>query len=192
MSVRRRAFGRLLVLVTLAGFFSRTAVAQEPVIETVSSGGIFTARLELFVNGSPEQVFAVITDYEHLHKLDKRIKDSRVLERPMPNVVLVYTRTKTCLLFCRSLERVERVVEAPHTSVEAIAIADRSDLLEGRASWRLHREEHGTRLIFETSFRPSFWVPGFAGRLALKRTLRSTAQAIIREVEQRSVSGDDS
>ena len=192
MSVRRRAIVTLLVLMmALAGVSLRTAAAQEPVVEAVSSGGVFTARLELFVNGSPEQVFAVITDYEHLHTLDRRIKESRVLDRPATNVVLVYTRTKACmLLFCRSLKRVERVVELPHTSVEAVAIADRSDLLEGRSSWHLANENGGTRLSFETSFRPSFWVPGVAGRSALKRTLRSTARAIVREVEQRSVSGN--
>ena len=170
-----------------------TATAEEPVVETASSGGVFTAKLELFIKGSPEQVFAVITDYEHLHALDRRIKESRVLERPVPNVVLVYTRTKGCVLFfCRSLERVERVTEVPHTSVEAIAIAEQSDLLDGRSTWRLVGENGGTRLSFETSFRASFWVPGIAGRSTLKRTLRSTARAIVREVEQRSVSGDSS
>ncbi len=193
MNVRWRAMAGLLVmLVAPGGVSSRMETAQKPVVEAVSNGGVFTARLDLFVNGSPEQVFAVITDYEHLHTLDRRIKESRVLDRPSANVVLVYTKTKACMLFfCRSLERVERVVEVPHTSVDASAIADRSDLLEGRSSWRLVSENGGTRLSFETSFRPSFWVPGMAGRAALKRTLRSTARAIVREVEQRSVSGND-
>jgi hypothetical protein len=194
VNVRRCAFAGFFVLLIASGGISMPrAAAQEPVVEAVSSDGVFTAKLELFVKGSPEQVFAVITDYEHLHTLDRRIKESRVLERPAPNEYLVYTRTKACMLFfCRSLKRVERVTEVPHTSVEAVAIAEQSDLLDGRSTWHLVGENGGTRLSFETTFRPAFWVPGMAGRSALKRTLRSTARAIVREVEQRSVSGDGS
>ena len=55
------------------------------------------------VDASPRAVFAVLTDYEHLDQLDPKVLGSRVLERPEPNVAVVWTRVRACVAFvCRA------------------------------------------------------------------------------------------
>ena len=182
-----RPVGPALILVTATGAWlvSAPAPALEVLrLDAASSGGIYTVDAELVIDAPPAAVHAVITDYEHLTSLSPRIEESRVLEKE-PNATLVFTRVEGCFaFFCRTFDRVERVVEFGPDHVEATTLPDQSDVGFGKVVWVLHASgENATRVEYYTALEPTFWVPPLVGRIALRRSMEAEAMRMFGNIE---------
>jgi hypothetical protein len=153
-------------------------------LDAASSGGIYTVDAELVLDAPPAAVHAVITDYEHLTNLSPRIEESRVLEKES-NATLVFTRVEGCFaFFCRTIDRVERVVEFGPDHVEATTLPDQSDVGFGKVVWVLHASgEDATRVEYYTALEPTFWVPPLVGRIALRRSMEAEAMRMFANIE---------
>ena len=182
-----RPVGPALILVTATGAWlvSAPLPALEVLrLDAASSGGIYTIDAELVIDAPPAAVHAVITDYEHLTSLSPRIEESRVLEKE-PNATLVFTRVEGCFaFFCRTFDRVERVVEFGPDHVEATTLPDQSDVGFGKVVWVLHASgENATRVEYYTALEPTFWVPPLVGRIALRRSMEAEAMRMFGNIE---------
>jgi hypothetical protein len=102
-----------------------------------------------------------------------------------PRTVEVYTRMRGCVaaLFCKTLQRVERIVESPPGELVADVIPAESDFRSGRVLWRLRADGERTILRYENHMEPDFWVPGLLGDDLLARSLLRTARDMIERVE---------
>jgi hypothetical protein len=182
-----RPLGPALILVTATGAWlvSAPLPALEVLrLDAASSGGIYTIDAELVIDAPPAAVHAVITDYEHLTNLSPRIEESRVLEKES-NATLVFTRVVGCFaFFCRTIDRVERVVEFGPDHVEATTLPDQSDVGFGKVVWVLHASgEDATRVEYYTALEPTFWVPPLVGRIALRRSMEAEAMRMFANIE---------
>jgi len=176
-----------LILVTATGAWlvSAPLAALEVLrLESGSDGGIYTIDAELLIDAPPPAVHAVITDYEHLTNLSDRIEESRVLEKE-PNATLVFTRVEGCFaFFCRTIDRVERVVEFGPDHVEATTLPEQSDIGFGKVVWVLHDDGDGTtRVEYYAALEPTFWVPPLIGRVAFRRSMAAEAMHMFRNIE---------
>jgi hypothetical protein len=175
----------ILVIATGAWLVSAPLPALEVLrLDAASSGGIYTIDAELVIDAPPAAVHAVITDYEHLTYLSPRIEESRVLEKES-NATLVFTRVVGCFaFFCRTIDRVERVVEFGPDHVEATTLPDQSDVGFGKVVWVLHASgEDATRVEYYTALEPTFWVPPLVGRIALRRSMEAEAMRMFANIE---------
>ena len=154
-------------------------------IEVGHGHGRYRLSMEAYLSAPPGAVFSVITDYENIHRLHRRIRESRVTRRLDARTVEVYTRMHGCVaaLFCKTLRRVERVTESPPEEITAIVLPQQSDFRSGRVLWRLRPEGEGTILRYENHMEPDFWVPGLLGDDLLARSLLRTARDMIERVE---------
>lgn len=131
-----------------------------------------------------ERVEAVLRDYLHYSKLDTRILDSKVLERPSQDVAILATTVRACFgPFCRNVKRVERVEESPQV-LTAISDPTRSDVKSGQTRTELTVSEDGTRVTYRTSIVPDFWIPAFVGRRLMLRTLQDATINMFTNVEK--------
>jgi hypothetical protein len=131
-----------------------------------------------------EVAFAILTDYEHLDQLDPKVLESRVVERPGPNVAIVWLRVRGCVAFiCKVMEQVERVEERPPDEIVVTLLPERSDLALENARWRLEAMEEGTRLSYTLEINPGSWVPAVA-RGAVERQLRASFRGALLAVER--------
>lgn len=144
--------------------------------------------LEAYLDAPPTAVFAVITDYENIARLHRRVRESRVLRRVDDHTVEVYTLLKGCVaaIFCKSLERVERIDETPPSELVATVVAEKSDFASGSVRWRLEADGEGTRLRYESQMDPDFWVPPVLGDRMLESSISRTTREMIRRVEERA------
>jgi hypothetical protein len=131
-----------------------------------------------------ETVFAILTDYEHLDRLDAKVLASRLLERPEPDVAIVWMRVRGCVAFvCRELEQVERVEEHAPDEIRLSLIPERSDIAFETARWKLDAGDGVTTLHYELEMDPGSWVP-FFGRGSVQRQLRSSFRSALAAVEE--------
>jgi hypothetical protein len=81
--------------------------------------------------------------------------------------------------------RVERVEEAP-LQLTAIADPARSDVKFGETRMKLSVTEGRTRVSYQTSIVPDFWIPPFAGRRWLLKTLADGTTNLFQQVERKA------
>src|SRR5215471_6415155 len=55
--------------------------AQDIVVAVTRHGDTFDIRVELVVDATPEEVFAVLTDYDHMARFVSNVLESRIVRR---------------------------------------------------------------------------------------------------------------
>lgn len=131
-----------------------------------------------------DRVEAVLRDYAHYHALDSRILEARVIQRPQPHQVQLFTRIRVCFSFlCRNVDRVELVEEQP-LGLLATVIPDKSDAERGSSHTLLIADGNFTRVQYTTSIVPKFWVPALFGRNIMLHTLRDATLSMFEHIEK--------
>ena len=122
-----RSVPAVAVLAALALWSAAAGAFEIEKSETRYADRRFQCELSVKLDAPPEQVQAVLRDYERYPSLDTRILRARVLERPEANVVVLETTVRVCFVwFCRNVTRVERVQESEH-ALAATTDPSRSD-----------------------------------------------------------------
>lgn len=162
--------------------------ADVEVIQLSYDDNRYVLKLEAHIAATPAAVFAVITDYPSIPRLHRRVKESRVLRRTDEQTSDVFTLIKGCIafVFCKSVRRVERIVENPPVELIATIVPEQSDFLFGRVRWLLTAEKGGTLLTYENETEPKFGVPGMLGEALMARWLGRTARQMIERVEDQA------
>ncbi|MGH8177073.1 MAG: SRPBCC family protein, partial [Steroidobacter sp.] len=147
----------------------------------------YQCELTVTIDAPLDRVEAVLRDYEQYPELDPRILQAHVLERPEANVAMLQTTLRACFgPFCRNVNRIERVEESPGV-LAATTDATRSDVKFGETRTALERIDSGsTRVTYRTTIMPGFWIPAFAGRRWMLRTLEDASSNLFMNVEAKA------
>jgi len=174
----------MCLLLTLEHAFG----ADVEVVQLSYKGERYFMTLEARIDASPEAVLGVITDYPAMPALHRRVKESRVVSQIDEHTSEVFTLLKGCIafVFCKTVRRVERVVEIPPDELLATVIPERSDFAYGRVRWTLTPHGDGTLLRYQSETEPKFWVPGLLGDALVARSLGRTAEQMIQRVEDQA------
>lgn len=134
-----------------------------------------------------DDVESVLRDYENYNLLDGRILEARIIERPLPNVVILATTLRACFgPICRNVKRVERVAEEPRQLL-ALTDPERSDMRFGDTRMEMSEEPSGrTRVSYRTRLKPAFWIPSLVGRRMMLETLEDATIELFTNVERRA------
>jgi len=157
-------------------------------IEIIRDGSRYLLVSTTHFDATPEQVFRVLIDYDQLATISKTIKESRYLEPRDDGQVLVYTRVRACVfLYCKTVEKIERLDFTRPTYIQATAIPDRSDVRYSRSEWKLTADDAGgTQVIYRLEFEPGFWVPPLIGPMVIKRVLIDDGASAVDQIEIRA------
>lgn len=151
----------------------------------------FEVRFEAVVAAPPERVFAVLTDFDRLQRLNPAIVESRRLAPTAGNGVRVRTVLEGCVaFFCRRMRRVEAVRSSDQRLIRTRILPEESDFRSGRSRWELAAITGGTRVRYRARLVPDFWVPPVIGPWAIKRTLRSGFRTLVQRLERLAAQSD--
>jgi len=133
-----------------------------------------------------DKVEAILRDYANYPTLDSRILEAKVLERPSPNEVMLFTSLRACFgPFCRNVKRTEKVQEEVH-ELRATTMPEKSDIAYGETYTQLSNAGKRTRVIYRTAISPDFWIPRFVGRRVMLNTLRDATLNLFGNVEKQA------
>lgn len=135
---------------------------------------------------SPQQdVFDALINYDQLAAISETIKESRYLDPAEDGKPLVFTRLGACvLLYCKTVEKVERLDFDTPRYIVTTAIPERSNVRYSRSEWTLAvAEGGGTLVIYVLEFEPDFWVPPIIGPMLIKRLLLEDGASAVQEIE---------
>jgi plasmid stabilization system protein ParE len=149
----------------------------------------YRVKFEAVVAVSPDRVFAVLTDYERLGRLNPGVKVAERLSASGP-VSRVRTVIQGCVLFfCRRMERVEVVRTRHQRVIWARIVPDASDFRSGESRWRLAAVTGGTRIRLRLRVVPDFWVPPLIGPWMIERDLEDNLRILVRRLERLGQAG---
>lgn len=140
-------------------------------IRTERDGGVFSVETVMLLDAAPQEIMALLTDYDDFARVDRAIVLNHQL-REEDGLPVVHTRLCGCVGFlCKRIDKVDRF-EQPSPEL-LIATGDGSgDLESNRMRWELLASEDGrTEMRFDWELDPAFWVPPLIGTYAVERSL---------------------
>jgi len=152
-------------------------------------GAAYTASFDALIDAPPRRVHEVLTDFAGLRALNPAIVAVSAKAAPDGRGERVRTVLQSCVwLFCRKVVQVEDIVEPDPQTILARIVPGRGDFKRGWSVWRLTAQGARTRLHYEASRVPDFWIPPLIGPWAVAHSLRTQLEASIPVLERLAAS----
>ena len=173
------------LLTCLFIFPGAIAVASElELLNVEKRGKILQVDSVLVVDAPRALVFAALSDYAAFSKLSDRYKQSRFIEPAEDGTPRIYTEVEGCVLFfCRTVERYARLELMPDEKIVATVEPEQSNLVSGREQWVLEEVSAGTRVTYNHTMQPDFWIPPLLGVWAIRKALENDALSAAKRIE---------
>jgi len=178
--------GPLRVCLPALVFLSHLSVASElNVFSVTERDGEFESRIEALIDAPAEYVYAVITDYKHIYRINPSIVESELLPAEDDGVVRVRSRIQHCLsFFCTEVDMVEDVREVDDGLLVATTVPEISSFKSGTAMWHIRPfGKEGTRIQYRASIKPDFFIPPVIGSLFIKANIRKELTTSFTRIE---------
>lgn len=146
--------------------------------------GHYLVRLVMKIEAEMETVYAILTDFDNLHELNRSIKQSRLLKSEGKHH-LVKIEAEGCVwFFCQQLIQTQWVTEQGRGYISAVTLPEKSNLEYGRVLWHIRQQGEYTIISYRTDIVPGFFVPPLIGPYIMKKRLLKKAQETIQTIEQ--------
>ena len=175
---------RALWVIPLLGC-TAAAAADFYSMEVSHQGARYQMKVEVYLAAPPAEVYQVLTDYEHLTRISSSVVKSNVTRR-LDGGALVFTDTRICaLLICRHLRELQKLTESPPQDLSSVVVPQNGDNVKtGNGTLHLEAEGDGTRLMWQMSVEPDFWIPPLIGPALVSRSLRAEAARSTQGIER--------
>jgi len=169
----------------LAIFISLPATSGEVITSHVShNDNVFSASIEMQIDAPADKVYALLTDYKHLPRLNDNIINSDLIEATPPEYI-VQIQTHNCVLFfCKDLQQTQKVNEFDAGYISVEDIKGQSDFKSANSYWHIYTHGEGTRVTFSSEMEPDFWLPPLLGAWLFKKRFIKETQKMIQRMEQ--------
>jgi hypothetical protein len=167
----------VLLLLLIPALCASAYAAQFHSLKVSRDGDTYHLSADVYLDAPPPQVYRVLTDYNHLTRISGAIRRSRLLHRSDTHTALVYVESRACVLFfCHTIKETQKVVETPPGDLTAEAIPAQSNVQRAESTWHLQAEGAGTRMQWNLTIVPEFWIPPLIGPALVEGELRDEAQ----------------
>lgn len=146
--------------------------------------GVYHINVTAEIAATEEHVRQVLTDYEHVYRLNDSVIESKVLESSIDGKVQVQSLVLCCTtLFCREATRVDEISELESGDLQAVIIPEQSDFRSGTAVWEITPMGENTRLTYIASIEPDFFIPPVLGTQMVINNMRNEFKTTFYRIE---------
>ena len=155
---------------------------SEPSMRVTREDGMVSVKAALWLDGSPAEVWALMTDYDSLNAYMPNVESSVVLARSDSLTRVrqgVYSRFVIPIRFAITIEFIEQLPMRLRFHMVEGAV----DRFSG--TWDFLADRGGTRLEYDAVIDPPGFVPSFLAATVVRRQLRRMLPAIGKELDRR-------
>jgi hypothetical protein len=184
--VAERAIRAALFTVVLAGLGARAIhAAQVEAVSVEADGTTFHITLDAVVDGAQARVYEVLSDYARLDRMNPSIRSISVGSATGGMGKRVRSVLEDCVwFFCRRIIQVQDVTEPDPFTIVGHVVPDQGDFAAGSFSWRVTAEGARTRVRYEASEVPRFWVPPLIGPWMITKVMRARLTSSVAVLER--------
>ncbi|MGH8528856.1 MAG: SRPBCC family protein [Nevskiales bacterium] len=167
---------RVLILAVLLVCFEPTLAAQIESLQVRQDGARYSTEMQVLLDVPASMAYAVLTDYARLARINPQVREVELLSGKPPAPACLRTLVQLCVgILCKAVEQVQDMSRPAATQLHAQVIPEKSNLAYGVADWRFVPVGRSTRLYFNASIEPKFWVPPLVGPWLVRRALTHEA-----------------
>ena len=144
--------------------------------------------LSLFVAATPQQVWAVLTDFDHMSGFVSNLKESRVISISGSTLKIFQRGSANYGLIDFPFESTREIQLTPYDKIQSHMTSGNMRKMEGTT--RLVEEGGRTRIIFHTDSIPGYWIPPIAGKAFIVHETREQFREIHDEILKRKSAAD--
>ncbi|MGJ9416336.1 SRPBCC family protein [Massilia sp. CMS3.1] len=136
------------------------------------------------VASTPDVVWRILTDYNHLADYLPNLKSARVVSRNGDRVIVEQQGAAHFLFFSQTIRLVVQVHERAPDRID-ISLID-GDMKVYRASWELSplAGAAGTRVVYHATIEPKFDVPGVIGTSVVRKDIAKMMAAVLLRLDR--------
>ncbi|MGI9260635.1 MAG: SRPBCC family protein [Woeseiaceae bacterium] len=184
MNKRSISLATVVAGALLLAFSAQLSAAELRYVEVNREDGLYSLRSVAWFDAKPDDLYAVLVDYEQFKRFTSAIVESRNIGQDAEGRPEFYTRMEGCVLFwCRSFVRIGHLKLDPIQNIVAITDPERSDFKVATEEWQLVEEGNGTLMTYEFAMIPDFWVPPVIGPYYIKRALKAGGEKALSRIE---------
>jgi len=157
-------------------------------LSVTNTDGEYSLRIAGVLNVPADYVRRVITDYKHADRIDPAITNVEVLPTGRSEVVRVRNFSEHCIgPFCFAIAWTGDIQETRDGDIQVKTIPELSNFTSGSAIWRIRPQGERTRVLYESSLKPAFFIPPVIGDLIVKKHIKDDAVDIFKNIERQAI-----
>ena len=172
-----------LMLLFLVATFANADV--DPVIDVVVSvqGEAAIVDVSFHVRATPQEAWAVMTDYDHATEFISKLEKSVILSRTDERLLVSQKGTMGFGPFSVPIETVTEVRLTPYEKMQGRMVS--GNMKKNESTTRLIAEDGGTRVVYHLESIPEVWIPPLIGRALIEFETRARFRQLVDEILRR-------
>ena len=176
----------LLIAVSLSCLFAFHANADSDKAMEVAvriQGGEAIVDANFHVRVTPQEAWAVMTDYDHATRFISKLDKSVILSRTGELLLVSQKGSMGFGPFSLTLETVSEIRLTPFEKMQARLIS--GNMKKNTATTRLIPDAAGTRIVYHMESIPDVWMPPIIGRALVEFEVRARFRQLVEEMLRR-------
>lgn len=137
---------------------------------------------------TPQQAWAVMTDYDHATQFISKLEKSEILSRTADTLLVSQKGTMGWGPFSVPLETVVEVHLTPYETVRGHLVS--GNMKKNESTTRLIADATGTRVVYHLESIPEVWIPPLIGRAMVEMETRARFKQLVEEILRRKALAD--
>ena len=146
-------------------------------------GGEVVVDVNFHVRATPQEVWAVLTDYDHATEFISKLDESVILSRTGDTLLVSQKGRMGYGPFSLPIETVTEIHLTPYEKLQSHLV--RGNLRKSEATTRLTADASGTRVVYHLEAIPEVWLPPLIGRAMVEFEARSRFRQLVAEILRR-------
>jgi hypothetical protein len=157
-------------------------------LSVTDANGEYSLRIVEVLNVPADYVRKVVTDYKHAYRIDPTITKIEVQPTDRDEVVRVRNLSEQCVgPFCFDIAWAGDIVETRDGDIRVKTIPELSNFVSGTAIWHIRPQGAHTRVFYESSLKPAFFIPPVIGDIIIKKHIKDEALDIFKNIEHQAI-----
>lgn len=178
----------LALLCLLAPHAKADADAAMGVSVRVQDREVFV-DVDFHVHATPQEVWSVITDYDHATEFISKLEKSVILSRTAHTLVVSQRGTMGWGPFSVPVDSVAEIHLTPYEEIQSHLVSGNMQKSDGTT--RLIADAGGTRVVYHLEAIPDVWMPPLIGRALVELETRARFREVIAEIRRRKAKNVD-
>ncbi len=189
MSVAVKIFRFLLIIgsmLVLTAAFADTPQDEDIEVKVQINGDNVSVDLSLVVPATRQQVWTVLTDFEHMSSFVSNLKESKVIGTSGSALKIFQRGSANYGPIDFPFESTREIQLTPFDKIQSHMISGNVRRMDGTT--QLVEEGAGTRIVYHMDSIPGYWLPPIAGRQFIEHETRAQFQELRDEILRRKSS----
>jgi carbon monoxide dehydrogenase subunit G len=177
----------IAALIFMSAAHAETTQNEDIDVRVSIDGEKVIVDLSMSVAATPQQVWAVLTDFEHMASYISNLKESRVLSTSGSTQTIFQRGEANFGLISFPFESTREMQLIPFDKIDSHMISGSMRKMDGTT--QLLKENGLTKIIVHSESIPGNWIPPLVGKRFIEHETREQFQEIRDEVMKRKSSG---